>query len=146
MTRPKTIHFRKTIIIYGLLLATLIGILKFVEYRYFVRELSLEVYMGIVAALCTMLGIWIGLKVINKRELKKPFEVNQQALDELGISKREYEVLELMAQGCSNQEIADRLFVSLPTVKTHSSNLFDKLEVQRRTQAVSAAKELRLIP
>ncbi|MBO0799520.1 MAG: response regulator transcription factor, partial [Blastocatellia bacterium] len=74
------------------------------------------------------------------------FRLNEQELQRLGISKREYEVLELMAQGLSNQEIADKLFVSLNTVKTHSSNLFMKLDARRRTQAIHRAKELGLLP
>ena len=73
------------------------------------------------------------------------FQFDQTRLDERGISRREYEVLELMAKGFSNQEIADRLFVSLNTIKTQSSNLFLKLDVNRRTQAVQKAKELQLI-
>ncbi|MDZ7343234.1 MAG: response regulator transcription factor, partial [candidate division KSB1 bacterium] len=71
---------------------------------------------------------------------------NEPELQRLGISKREYEVLELIAQGLSNQEIAKKLFISLNTVKTHSSNLFLKLDARRRTEAIRRAKELRLLP
>lgn len=74
------------------------------------------------------------------------FILNEQELQKLGISKREHEVLELMSTGLTNQEIADKLFVSLNTIKTHSSNLFLKLEVSRRTQAIQKGKQLRLIP
>jgi ATP/maltotriose-dependent transcriptional regulator MalT len=73
------------------------------------------------------------------------FQLNEALLAQTGISKREYEVLELMAQGLSNQEIAEKLFVSLNTVKTHTSNLFVKLDAKRRTQAIQKAKELGLI-
>ncbi|HEY5825356.1 MAG TPA: LuxR C-terminal-related transcriptional regulator [Cyclobacteriaceae bacterium] len=142
---------KKTILLYGLALALLVFILKFVEYRFFVRDLSLEFYIGLIAVLFTGVGIWSGIKLTSKKVivttvLSGPFELNETELKRLGISKREHEVLELMAQGLSNQEIADKLFVSLNTVKTHTSNLFLKLDTKRRTQAVQKAKGLRLIP
>ena len=165
---------RKTIFLYGLAMAALTGILKFIEYRFLVRDLSLEFYLGIVAALFTALGIWVGLKLTRKnvsatdpdfkhngpelqtntdfklnepeRQSASKFKLNEPELQRLGISKREYEVLGLIAQGLSNQEIAERLFVSLNTVKSHSSNLFMKLEARRRTQAIHRAKELGLLP
>ncbi|MBA4145774.1 MAG: helix-turn-helix transcriptional regulator [Cytophaga sp.] len=143
---------KQTIIIYGLALAILIFLLKFLEYRFFVRDLSLEFYLGSVAIVFTVLGIWAGLRLTSKKTvvitqtvIQPDFQFDLARLEKLGISKREYEVLELMAKGLSNQEIADRLFVSLNTVKTHSSNLFLKLEVKRRTQAIQKAKELQLI-
>jgi len=101
-----------------------------------------------VALFFTGLGIWAGLKLTRKQIVivGPDFFLNEAELNRLGISRREHDVLELMAKGLSNKEIADKLFVSLNTVKTHSSNLFLKLEVSRRTQAVQRAKELRLIP
>jgi DNA-binding CsgD family transcriptional regulator len=139
---------RKTILLYGAALAALIAILKFVEYHYFVKDLSLEFYLGIVAVFFTGLGIWAGLRLTRQKVIiaDPDFKLNEPELERLGISKREYEVLELIAQGLSNQEIAEKLFVSLNTVKTHSSNLFMKLNVRRRTEAVRKAKELRLLP
>jgi len=139
---------KRTILIYGLSLAALIFLLKFIEYRFLVRDLSLEFYIGAIAIFFTVLGVWVGLKLTKKKTIiitNPPFQFDQSRIDSLGISKREYEVLELMAKGLSNQEIADKLFVSLNTIKTHSSNLFLKLEVSRRTQAVQKAKELQLI-
>ena len=139
---------KRTILIYGLSLAVLIFLLKFIEYRFFVRDLSLEFYIGAIAIFFTVLGVWAGLKLTKKKMIiitNPAFQFDQSRLDSLDISKREYEVLELMAKGLSNQEIADKLFVSLNTIKTHSSNLFLKLEVSRRTQAVQRAKELQLI-
>jgi DNA-binding NarL/FixJ family response regulator len=134
-------------------MAALIGFLKMIEYRYVVRDFSLEVYLGVVAALFTGLGVWAGLRLTRRKvvivnpDFQQPvFRRNDQELQRLGISKREYEVLELIAQGLSNQEIAEKLFVSLNTVKTHSSNLFMKLDARRRTQAVLRAKELGLLP
>lgn len=142
---------RRTILLYGASLALLIFLLKFLEYSYFVRDLSLEFYLGLIAILCTALGVWAGLRLTRPKKVLVPvstidFKLNEGLLAQTGISKREYEVLELMAKGLSNQEIADKLFVSLNTVKTHSSNLFVKLDAKRRTQAIQRAKELGLIP
>src|SRR5262247_1365247 len=139
---------RKTILLYGIALAALTGVLKFFEYRFLVRDLSLEFYLGAVAVLFTGLGVWVGLRLTRKKVViaTPEFKVNEPELQRLGISKREYEVLELIAQGLSNQEIAERLFVSLNTVKTHSSNLFMKLDARRRTQAIRRAKEFGLLP
>ena len=139
---------KKTIILYGLAMAVLIFVLKYMEYRLLVRDLSTEIYVGIIAVMFTALGIWAGLRLTQKKVIMVGAEYifNGTELQRLGISKREHEVLELMAKGLSNQEIADKLFVSLNTIKTHTSNLFLKLEVSRRTQAIQKAKELRLIP
>jgi two-component system, NarL family, response regulator LiaR len=142
---------RRTVIFYGLSLAALILLLKFLQYRYFVRDLSVEFYMGILAVLFTAVGIWTGLKLTRKKVVTiavpvSNFVFDNSRLEKLGISKREHEVLELMARGMSNQEIADKLFVSVNTIKTHSANLFSKLQVNRRTQAIQKAKELLLIP
>ena len=142
---------KKTIFLYGLLMAALIWLLKYLDYRFLVRAISLEIYLGLVAALCTAFGIWLGLKLTRPRAVVAPAVLEKAVpdstrLETLGISPREYEVLELLAQGLSNQEIADALFVSLNTVKTHASNLFSKLEARRRTQAVQRAKALGILP
>ena len=137
----------RTVLVYGLALAVLIGLMKYVEYQFLVKSLSLEFYIGIIALFFTGLGIWTGLKLTKKhvKIIGPEFLFNEEALNRLEISKRELEVLELMASGLSNQEIADKLYISLNTIKTHSSNLFLKLDVKRRTQAIQKAKELRLI-
>lgn len=139
---------KRIVILYGLALAVLVFLLKYLEYRLIVHDLSIEFYIGFVALFFTGLGIWAGLKLTRKQIVivGPDFLLNEAELNRLGISRREHDVLELMAKGLSNKEIADKLFVSLNTVKTHSSNLFLKLEVSRRTQAVQRAKELRLIP
>jgi two-component system, NarL family, response regulator LiaR len=139
---------KKTVLVYSLSMALLIFILKLLEYRFFIRDLSLEFYLGTVAILFTGLGVWAGLKLTRKKIVvaSTGFVLNESELQRLGISKREHEVLMLMASGLSNQEIADKLFVSLNTIKTHASNLFLKLEVNRRTQAIQKAKERSLIP
>lgn len=139
---------KRTVILYGLSLAVLVFVLKYLEYLLIVRDLTIEVYIGIVALFFTAMGVWVGLKLTRMKVVMvgPEFILNATELQRLGISKREHEVLELMSKGLSNQEIADKLFVSLNTIKTHSSNLFLKLEVSRRTQAIQKAKELRLIP
>ena len=138
----------KTILLYGISLAALTLVLKFVEYRFFVRDLSLEAYLGVVAVLFSGLGIWAGLRLTRRKVViaAPDFTPDDEERQRLGISRREYEVLELIAQGLSNREIADKLFVSLNTVKTHSSHLFMKLDARRRTEAIRRAKELRLLP
>ena len=138
---------RRTIIIYGFAMAALVGLLKLVEYNYLVRNIPLEFYIGLVAVLFTSLGIWAGLRLTRRKliDVSAPFEIDEANLQKLGISKREYEVLELISGGHSNQEIADKLFVSNSTIKTHVANLFAKLDASRRTQAISRAKELHII-
>lgn len=139
---------RKTILLYGIAMAVLIGLLKAIEYRYLVRDISTEMMVGIIAVLFAALGVWAGRKLTRTKVVVSypDFTLDEKQLDRLGISKREYEVLGLMSEGLSNQEIAEKLFVSLSTVKTHSSNLFMKLDARRRTQAIQKAKELRLLP
>ena len=147
---------RKHVLLYGLLCGVLIVALRLIEYRWLVVEHSLEIYGGLVAALFAGLGIWLGLKLTRHKETVLVKEVlvpapasfvrDEQKLEALGITPRELEILELIAQGLSNKEIAARVFVSENTVKTHSSRVFDKLGARRRTQAVQLGKELRLIP
>ena len=129
-------------------MAVLIGLLKIVEYRFFVRDIPLEFYVGTVAIIFTALGIWAGLRLTRPKIIDSgaPFQLDEANLRTLGISKREYEVLELIALGLSNQEIAEKLFVSTSTVKTHVSNVLAKLDARRRTQAIQRAKELNIIP
>lgn len=142
--------------LYGISLALLLFLLKWLELRFVVIDHSFEVYIGAIALIFTGLGIWLALKltkpkvetrVIEKEVLlhQKDFVLNERELEKLGLSKREVEVLELMSKGMSNQEIATQLFVSLNTIKTHSSKIFEKLDVKRRTQAVEKAKRLSII-
>jgi len=147
---------RKHVLLYGLLLGVLIAALQLIEYRWLVVEHSVEIYGGLVAAVFASVGIWLGLKLTRRtqtivvREVMVPAPVNfvrdQSKLESLGITPRELEVLELIAAGLSNKEIAARVYVSENTVKTHSSRVFDKLGARRRTQAVQLGKELGLIP
>jgi DNA-binding CsgD family transcriptional regulator len=151
---------KKTILGYGLLGGLVIAGLKFIEYRFLIVEHSFEIYGGLVALLFSVLGIWLGLKLTRTREVVRevpvpvevpvpmtgPFAVNTARQEQLGITPRELEILGLIAAGLSNREIAERLYVSENTVKTHSARVFDKLDAKRRTQAVQRAKEAGLIP
>jgi two-component system, NarL family, response regulator LiaR len=148
----------KQIILYGFALAAIIFVIRWFETRYVLGDDQLDTYITIIALLFTGLGIWLALKlrkpkvetVIVEREIlvapPSEFVLNEKELNRLSLSRRELEVLQLMAGGLSNQEIADRLFVSLNTIKTHTAQLFEKMEVKRRTQAVDLAKKLRIIP
>lgn len=146
---------KRTIVYYGIALALLLGFLKYIEYHYMVKDFTVEFYIGIVALFFSGLGVWVGLRWAQKHvhespQIETPISSTPSPeldamLTKMGISKREHEVLCLIAEGHSNQEIADRLFLSLNTVKSHSSNLFAKLDVKRRTQAIQRAKDLGLL-
>jgi len=159
MTSMKNLLLRnKAIIIYSISLAFLLFLLKWLELRFIIFDHSFEIYIGFIAVIFTALGIWLALKlskpkietVVVEKEVyvhrNENFELNTSLVAQLELSKRELEILGLLAQGHSNQEIATALFVSLSTVKTHLQNIFGKLDVQRRTQAVEKAKRLSLIP
>ena len=139
----------KRIVLYAAAGGVVIAFLKYLEYQHFIRAYPTEVYGGIVAAIFTVIGIYAGLR-FRKKEIVvlrtgEPFVLTSAKLKELAITPRELEILGLIAEGLSNREIAERLFVSENTVKTHSSRLFDKMSVNRRVQAVQRGKELGLI-
>ena len=145
----------RQIILYGIALALFLFLLKWLEMRYVVADEELDVYIGIIALIFTGLGIWLAYKlrkpalqtvVVEKEVYRSDFTLNETEAKRLNLSKRELEVLQLMAEGLSNQEIAERLFVSLNTIKTHSAQIFEKMEVKRRTQAVEMGKRLSIIP
>jgi DNA-binding CsgD family transcriptional regulator len=160
----------KTGLLYGLSLALLLLLLRWLELKFIIFNHGMEIYVGAISVIFTVLGIWLAVKltkpkvetvylekeiylekkVIVEKEIyinnTTDFSLNEKEISNRGISKRELEVLQLMAQGMSNGEIADKLFVSINTIKTHSSKLFEKMEVKRRTQAVEKAKKLNLIP
>ncbi len=148
----------KATIIYSISLAFLLFLLKWLELRFIIFDHSFEIYIGFIAVIFTALGIWLALKlskpkietVVIEKEVyvnrNENFVLDTSLVSQLELSKRELEVLGLLAQGHSNQEIAAKLFVSLSTVKTHLQNIFEKLDVKRRTQAVEKAKRLNLIP
>ncbi len=145
------------VILYGISMALLLFLLKWLEFRFIIFDHAFEIYIGVIAFVFTGLGIWVALKLakpkvqtmIIEKEVfvnRNHFTLNEIEVINLNLSKRELEVLQLMAEGLSNDEIAQRLFVSLSTIKTHSRNLFDKLGVSRRTQAIDKAKKLSIIP
>lgn len=147
---------RRTILVYGLIGGAVIAALKLAEYRFLVVEHSLEIYGGLVALVFAALGIWLGLKLTRTTErivvrevsvpTDAPFVVRTESVERLGVTPREMEILQLIAAGLSNREIAERLNVSENTVKTHAARLFAKLNARRRTQVVQIAKEAGLIP
>jgi NarL family two-component system response regulator LiaR len=149
----------KKFIIYGVVLAVATIALQILQYKMVIINHSLELYGAALALIFTIVGIIAGRKLTRPKQVivektvtisvsgkTEDFILNEQLLKNLNISKREFEILELMSQGYSNQQIADKAYISISTVKTHTSNLFMKLDVSRRTQAVVKARELSLIP
>ena len=145
----------RSILAYGASAGLLIALLKFIDYRFLVIEHSVEIYGALVAALFAAVGIWLGLTLTREKIVVQhvevpvpagPFVFNQTKAGELTLTPREIEVLGLMAEGLSNREMAERLFVSENTIKTHCSRVFDKLGAGRRTQAVQIGKQHGLIP
>jgi DNA-binding CsgD family transcriptional regulator len=146
----------KQVALYGAVGGVLIALLKVIEYKHFVLQYPAEIYGGLVALIFTAIGIYFGLRWTRVKEvvvirevpvrMDGPFVLNAQKLKEVGLTAREHEILALIAQGLSNREIGEKLFVSENTVKTHSSRLFEKMQVNRRMQAVEKGKDLGLIP
>lgn len=164
----------RQVLYYGVAGGVLIAVLKYVEYQHLARAYPTELYGGVVAIVFTVVGIQLGLRWTRRREaafpeqtagtsapepvavmpdaaitlppVGGPFVLNSSNLKESGLTPRELEILGLIAQGLSNREIAEKLFVSENTVKTHSSRVFEKLGVNRRVQAVQRGKDLGLIP
>lgn len=154
---PKLNAKRKEFIIYGISMAMVLFLLKLLEAHFIVFSYRLDLFIGSIAIVFTVLGVWLALKLVKPkvetRIIEKEVyivnqpagEINHKLIEELEISKRELEVLNLIASGLSNEEIAQKLFVSMNTIKTHTSNIFLKLDVKRRTQAVEKAKRLNII-
>ena len=133
-------------LIYGAVFALLLLLLKTIEYRFFIRSFSKDIYLGAIALVFTILGFWAAsnfLTILNPPPTK--LENFTTAEGSLFLSERELEVIKKMADGLSNQQIADSLYISIHTVKTHTANIFEKLHVQRRTQAVLRAKEMGIL-
>jgi DNA-binding CsgD family transcriptional regulator len=142
----------KTTLLFGVCLALLLALMKWVEYAFFTKDLALEAYLGVVGLVCTILGGWMGWKLTQRRVVANgdaEFKAASGMYDpnnSFNLSPREHEVLVLISQGHSYQEIADRLNVSISTIKTHAANLFSKMDVQRRTQAVMLAQKRGILP
>ena len=145
----------RQVLIWGAAGGVLIALLKLIEYQHFVHQYPSEMYGGLVALIFTAIGIYLGLRWTRMKEVvvvkevpmpAAPFALNETNLRDVGLTQRELEILGLIAQGLSNREIGERLFVSENTVKTHSSRIFEKMQVNRRVQAVQRGKDLGLIP
>jgi len=143
----------KHILLYGLILAILVFALKWLQWKFLIVDNAIDIYIGLIAVFFTVLGIWVATQlvkpkvqtVIIEKEISEKFEVNETELKKLNLSSREYEILQLLAKGHSNSDIAAHLFLSLSTIKTHVSNLYLKMEVKSRTQAIEKAKRLCII-
>lgn len=139
-------------------MAVLVFVLKWLQWKYLIVDNATDIYVGLIAVFFTVLGIWLATQltrpkveqVIVEKEVFVPvspdFSINHSALEALNLTNREYEILQLISNGHSNAEIAESLFLSLSTVKTHLSNLYVKMDVKRRTQAVDKAKKLQIVP
>ncbi|MCA6361636.1 MAG: response regulator transcription factor [Bacteroidetes bacterium] len=148
-------QYIRHILLYGVSLALLVMLLKWMQWKFLIIDHSTEIYVGLIAVFFTLLGIWVAKQltrpkvqtvVVEKEVLvSDPPQRNEEELKKLGLSARETEVLELIAKGNSNAEIAAQLFLSVSTVKTHVSNLFVKMDVKSRTQAIEKAKRLKII-
>ena len=136
---------KRTILVFGLLILALLVLFEISKRTYLSGDTSIEIVIAVIALVFFIIGIYINKKSLNKN---KPItkEVNHKKIKELNISNREYEVLCEIAKGLSNQEIANKLFVSESTIKTHVSNILVKLNAKRRTQAIQISKELQLLP
>ena len=136
----------RTILLYALALAAAAGVLNWLEYRYLAHAFSGEIYVALLATGFITLGVWAGTRLTPRRSPAGPFARNDAAIRSLGLSPREVEILEALAGGESNKELARRLGISPNTVKTHLARVYEKLAVQRRVQAIEKARSLALIP
>jgi DNA-binding NarL/FixJ family response regulator len=132
---------RKTLIIYGLLMGVLFLLLQAINYNTMIRDIKLEVYGALIALLFLGLGIWLGSMSFKKKKSGSSIKAQKK----FNLSSRELDVLNLMSEGLTNKEIANRLYVSHNTIKSHTSNIYSKLDVERRTQAIQKAIEFELI-
>ena len=145
------------ILFYGLALAVLVFALKWLQWKFLIVDHSIEIYIGIVAVFFTALGVWVATQLVKPKVVRIEVEkevlvplpehitINEVELNKLNLTEREYDVLKLLVKGHSNADIAEDLFLSVSTVKTHVSNLFVKMSVKNRTQAMEKARRLRLI-
>ncbi len=135
---------KKTIAFYAAALAVVALFVQWIEYRHFARAFSTELYIVLIACLFIALGIWVG-RALTPAKRAPTFVANDRAIAALGLTPRECEVLDHLAAGRSNKEIARLIDVSPNTVKSHVAHIFGKLEVGRRSQAVTRARELSLV-
>jgi DNA-binding CsgD family transcriptional regulator len=134
------------VVLYGTLLAAGTFALGWLDFQRLTRTYSLDVFVTLIAIAFLVLGAWAGARLFQDKSAAAPFDGNPKALETLGISPRELDVLYELAAGRSNKEIAIKLAVSPNTIKTHTARLFEKLGAKRRTDAINRARELRLLP
>lgn len=149
-------HKSGHIVLYGAILAILVFALKLLQWKFLITDNSLDIYIGLIAVFFTTLGVWIAIQLVKSRtrtvvvekEIYLPPQddpaINEIELKKLDLTEREYEVLQLLSKGYSNAEIAENLFLSVSTIKTHVSNLFVKMDVRSRAQAIEKSKRLRI--
>lgn len=135
----------RALILTGLALAAAAGLLQWLEYRYLARSLPGELYIGLIGLLFVALGAWVGVRLTPRPRRTGPFARNDAAVRSLGLSPRECDILDALALGDSNKQLARRLGISPNTVKTHVARIYAKLGVSRRVQAVEKARLLALI-
>lgn len=135
---------KKTVLVFSLLILALLLLFQFSKYALISNNLQIEIIITIIAIVFFVVGIYINKKSLNKSKIPST-EINQKKIEELELSKREYEVLQKISEGLSNKEIAEKLFLSESTIKTHVSNLLLKLNAKRRTQAIQIAKAFQII-
>ncbi|RZN83673.1 MAG: winged helix-turn-helix transcriptional regulator [Winogradskyella sp.] len=135
---------KKTILVFGMLILALLLLFQLSKYAVISGDFQVEYIMTIIAVIFLVIGLFINKRAQKSSPVPKQ-EIDFKKIEELGLSKREYEVLKEIALGLSNQEIAEKLFVSESTIKTHVSNLLVKLDAKRRTQAIQVSKSLNII-
>lgn len=145
------------IMLYGLVTASLILGLKWLQWNFLIMENAIDIYIGLIAIIFTILGTWIANQLIKPKtqtvfvekqiiiHQPKEFIINKAGLNRLNLTNREYQILKLIVQGYSNSDIADKLFLSLSTIKTHVSNLYIKMNVKSRFQAIVVAKKMKIV-
>ncbi len=135
---------KRTVIIFAALIIGLLSLFKLSTYSYISGNIGIEIFIALTAVTFFAIGVYINRKNLQEKSLP-PQQIDAKKVKELGLSKREFEVLQEISIGLSNKEVAEKLFVSESTVKTHVSNIFVKLDARRRTEAVIKAKELQII-
>jgi len=135
---------KKIVLIFSLLILALILLFQIGKYTVLSGNLKLEIFVAIVAIIFFFVGIYLNKKSLHKKQTLS-YQIDSRKIEKLEISKREYEVLQLISKGYSNKEIAEQLFLTESTIKTHVSNLLVKLNAKRRTQAIEIAKALKII-
>ncbi len=134
----------RTALAFALIIIAILLLFRLSAYTLLSRSLSTEFVLAAVAIVFFLIGLYVNRRA-EQKEVRKDPETDPSKIEEMGLSKREYEVLKEIANGLSNKQIADRLFVSESTVKTHVSNVLLKLDAKRRTQAIRVAKQMGIL-